>query len=167
MARTLIDKTSREEHIVSRLTESRMIIEQASLKAKKALREEDIKLKPSTICIPAINVKKSVKRTANTINGNNVSLRKENKGTWKTDFDVEVEVDAKSKKNMEASLIENPSRSLTSNIRDLTIQRKSRREKNEQNRCLTKKNRSLNNRAVLGEETPIEPKTPSQKLKHD
>ena len=49
MARTLIYKTSREHHTISTIVESRMLIEQASLKAAKALREEDKKLKPSTI----------------------------------------------------------------------------------------------------------------------
>ena len=54
MARTLIDKTSREEHTMSKLAESRMLVDRGTLEAVKALREEDIKLRPATVNNPVL-----------------------------------------------------------------------------------------------------------------
>ena len=52
MARTLIDKTTRENHQFSKKAESRMLVEQASRRAIKVLREEEQKIRISTMRNP-------------------------------------------------------------------------------------------------------------------
>ena len=52
MARTLVDKTAREDHTLSKIAESHMIIQQATWKAVKALKAEDLKLRPATLMNP-------------------------------------------------------------------------------------------------------------------
>ena len=57
MARTLMDKSSREDHILSKIVESRMLIKQATRQAAKILRKEEIKLRPATVLAPVLNFK--------------------------------------------------------------------------------------------------------------
>ena len=44
MAQTLMDKSSREDHVLSKIVESRMLIQQATRQAAKTLRKEEMKL---------------------------------------------------------------------------------------------------------------------------
>ena len=60
MARTLMDKTMREEHVLSKKAETRLIVEEASRKAKIALRSEDLKLKAATIMNPVPKLTKKL-----------------------------------------------------------------------------------------------------------
>ena len=49
MARTLLDKTTREDHSLSKKLETQMLIAEASRKAAKNLRSEKFKVKPATV----------------------------------------------------------------------------------------------------------------------
>ena len=49
MARTLLDKTSIEDHTLPKNIETQMIIKEASRKASKSLREEELRVQPSTV----------------------------------------------------------------------------------------------------------------------
>ena len=65
MARTLLDKTTRENHNFSIQAESRMLIEQASQKAIKALKEDDLKIRVSSITDPSPKPMRKMKSTLN------------------------------------------------------------------------------------------------------
>ena len=52
MARTLLDKTAREDHSLSKNIETRMLIAQASQKAAKTLKAEELKVKLATATHP-------------------------------------------------------------------------------------------------------------------
>ena len=63
MARTLLDKTVRENHIISKKLESKMLVEQASRDAIKTLKKEELKIRASTIPHPAPKPVRSLKTT--------------------------------------------------------------------------------------------------------
>ena len=136
MARTLIDKTTREEHTFSKKAESRMLINEASLKAAKTLRNEEFELRPSTIANPVVQ---------NTTLWSKTSVTDEyssNPSVINPDRNMEVEDTPVSRPNKEKtdtrenrlkSCKANPSKINTSNMRDLfktTADKSEAREEN-------------------------------------
>ena len=61
MARTLLDKTSREDHILPKKLETQMVIAEAPREAAKTFRSEKLKVKPATVLnLGTLNLNKKV-----------------------------------------------------------------------------------------------------------
>ena len=121
MARTLMDKSSREDHILSKIVESRMLIEQATRQAAKTLRKEEIILRPTTVLAPVLNFKKIPGReegkkqpeTKHQIRRN----RKFEESRESSNFRKKL-----GENNLELSTTKIPSYLITSKMRDLSIE---------------------------------------------
>ena len=64
MARTLLDKTAREDHSLSKKLETQMLIAQASRKAAKTLKAEEMKVRLATAIHPGTIGFKSMMRNS-------------------------------------------------------------------------------------------------------
>ena len=62
MARTLLDKTSIEDHSLPKKVETQMLMAEATRKAEKALRTEKLKVRPATV-VSLTETPKSQKQT--------------------------------------------------------------------------------------------------------
>ena len=120
MERTLIDKTSREEHTISKLAESRMLVDRGTLEAAKALREEDIKLRPATLNNPVLVPETGIKSKPKIENKSKSDLSEKKEYKGRINKDKQLGTNAEPETINEQKLTMSPSRPQTSNMRDMS-----------------------------------------------
>ena len=139
MARTLMDKSSREDHILSKIVESRMLVKQATRKAAKDLRNEEIKLRPATVLTPVLNFKRK-----SPIGGGKKNQEVSDQSKTTKEHPENKENSHYTKNNdeliiQEIPISKIPSRLLTSKMRDLSLKNAPENKSNIATPCKVRK----------------------------